>query len=284
MKHPLLFAAISAAFIFVACNKPSEEPTPAKTKQVTFTVQAFSVTTQPMQAPAIRKAQILDDEGGNALTDLYIFEGSTQLAHQTSDMDDFGTVTLTLEYGNHNLSFVATRSDGITIDGNILKATSLRPTFGKLQAVTVGDATDEFDITLTRITGQMILTIEDAIPNDAAKLTIQIAEKYNDLNMTNFNGANVYAFSQDVNITSKQGQTNQTWTLNILSATYGDQYTTNVTLSVYRSDDSLISQHVIANVPLATNTKTLLTGKMFSGQAFTVTADVTWEYPINGVW
>ena len=278
MKKILFYCAALA--LLSSCNSKPEDPTTA-TRDVTFKIDAFHVQTAAM---APRKAPILDDTDGQALTDLFIFDGTTQLAHQTSDLETFGEVTLTMTYGTHNLSFVATRSTSINFDEGVLAMTSIRPTFGKLQTITVSDATDAFDITIQRITGQLIITIEDAIPADADHITFNIAEKYDDLNVTTFAGVDAYAFEQTASLTSSVGQSGKTYTLNMLSPTYGDQYTTDVTLSVYRSDNTLVAQHLIQNVPIATNTKTLLTGKMFSGQAFTVTADVTWEDPINGVW
>ena len=286
----LFFLAVACCLMACQQNGPEQQSSNStqeqtkQTKSITFNIAAFSVSTQAMAPSGLRKAPILDDQDGQALTDLYIFEGSTQLAHQTSDAADFGTLTLTLDYGSHNLAFIATRSTGVTISNGILHATSVRPTFGTRQTITVGDSSDEFDITISRITGQLIITMQDAIPADADHLIVQVAQKYDDLTIATFAGANPYAFSQSVNITSKVGMSNQTWTLNIFAAVYGEQYTTDVTLSVYKSDDSLIAQHVIHNVPLVTNTKTILSGEMFGGQNFTITADHTWEDSLNPAW
>ena len=277
MKKYLFFAAMCSV-VMASCS--GEEP--KQTKQVTFSIDAFHVQTQPMNAPS--KAPILDDNDGQALTDLYIFDGTTQLAHQTSDMESFGTVTLALEYGSHNLSFVATRSLGLSYADGVLSCTSLRPTFGKLQAVTVSDATDAFAIELNRVTGQLVITIEDAIPADADRLTFTVSKKYDQLNVTTLNGSGMYAFEQTVSLTSIVGQTGKQYTLNMLCPTYGTQYTTNVTLAVYRSDDSLIAQHTIADVPVCSNTKTLLHGELFSGQSFTITANHEWEDDLEPSW
>ena len=75
----------------------------------------------------------------------------------------------------------------------------------------------------------------------------------------------------------------KSFTINMLSPTYQTQYTTDVTLSVYRSDDSVIAQHIIHDVPVCSNTKTILSGEMFGGSSFTITANHSWEDHIN-VW
>lgn len=274
MKKSILFSLLFGA-ILLSCSNDGPKPT----KQVTFNVDAFHVSTQPMSGP--RHAPILDDNDGQALTDLYIFDGTTQLVHQTSDMESFGTATLVLEYGAHNLSFIATRSLGQSYATGVLSVTSLRPTFGKLQSITVSDATDAFDIALNRVTGQMIITIEDAIPADADHITFQIAQKYDNLLVASLNGTGGYDFEQTASLTSFVGTEGKMFTLNMLAPTYQNQYTTDVTISVYRSDDSLLAQHVIDDVPICSNTKTLLSGELFGGQAFTITANHEWEDSLN---
>lgn len=269
---------LAALCCLVACN--NNAPTP--TQSVTFHVDAFHIAQEPMKAPS--RAPILDDNDGVELTDLYIFQGTTLLAHQTSDQETFGTITLTMEYGSHTLSFIATRSDGQSYENGVLSVTNAKPTFGKLQTVTIGDATDAFDITLQRVTGQLVITFTDEIPADAATLRIEIAAKYDDLDITTLNGANGYAYSKDVAINGKAGKSGQSWTLNTLAAVYGQQYTTDITLTVLRSDDSVIAQHLIEQVPLASNTKTLLTGEMFAGQTFGVSVDHTWAEDLQPAW
>ena len=277
MKKSILLSLLCGAFL-LACSNDE----PKRTKQVTFTVDAFHVSTQPMHEPS--KAPILDDNDGQALTDLYIFDGTTQLANQTSDMESFGTVTLAMEYGSHNLSFIATRSLGLSYSDGVLSCTSLRPTFGKLQSVTVSDATDAFAIELNRVTGQLVITIEDAIPDDAHHLTFTVSKKYDQLNVNTLNGSGMYAFEQTVSLTSIVGQTGKQYTLNMLCPTYGTYYTTDVTMAVYRSDDSLIAQHTIADVPVCSNTKTLLHGELFSGQSFTISANHAWQDDLEPSW
>jgi len=276
-KYLFLFAIL--AFLFASCNIKDE---PKQMKEVTFNVAAWTIDQQPMNGP--RRVPILDDNDGLSMTDLFVFDAGELLVHQTNDQQDFGVVTLTLEYGSHNLSFVSTRSDSPTVDGNLLKTNSLRPTFGKLQTVTVSDATDAFDITLSRLTGQIIITFEDEIPADAHHLVVQVDTQYNHLNVTTFAGANAHEFNQSVNIVARRGLSGERWTLNMLTPIYGTAYTTDVSFAVYRQDDSLISRHSVEDVPICSNTKTLIHGAMFSGQAFTVSANYTWEDDVDISW
>lgn len=276
MKKQLFFAVL-CSLMLISCSQNE----PKQAKQVSFNVSSFSITQQSMNAP--RRAPILDDQDGTALTDLYVFDGTTMLVHQTSDLEAFGCVTLTLEYGSHDLSFIATRSIGQSYSAGVLSVTGVRPTFGKLQSITISDATDAFDIVLNRVTGQLIINIEDAIPADADYIKFQIAQKYDNLLVASLNGTGVYAFEQTASLTSSVGITGKSFTINMISPAYQTQYTTDVTLSVYRSNDSVIAQHIIHDVPICSNTKTILSGEMFGGSSFTITANHSWEDHIN-VW
>ena len=85
MKKFLFFSALAA--LLIGCKEQND---PEQVQAVKFKVSAFEQSVVP-NVPS--RAPILDDDGGQALTDLYVFDGTNQLAHQTSDAADFGTVT-----------------------------------------------------------------------------------------------------------------------------------------------------------------------------------------------
>lgn len=269
MKKYLFLAAMVAAL--VSCSQESE---PTQKKQVSFSVSAFTVNQQPMNLP--RRAPILDDADGQALTDLYLFDGKTLLVHQTSDQDDFGTISLQLDFGQHSLSFVATRSDGLSYENGILSCTSLRPYFGKLLALNVDASTGEQNVVLQRVTGMLIVNIEDAVPANCAKVNYAIATRYTDLNVETLAGVNGAAWNSDVSYTNKVGLTNQSVNLNLLAATYGTAYTTTVTITAYNSGNTIIAQKVVENVPINSNVKTTVSGSLFTGNGFSISANHTW--------
>lgn len=269
MKKYLFLAAMVAAL--VSCSQESE---PTQKKQVSFSVSAFTVNQQPMNLP--RRAPILDDADGQALTDLYLFDGKTLLVHQTSEQDDFGTISLQLDFGQHSLSFVATRSDGLSYENGILSCTSLRPYFGKLLALNVDASTGEQNVVLQRVTGMLIVNIEDAVPANCAKVNYAIATRYTDLNVETLAGVNGAAWNSDVSYTNKVGLTNQSVNLNLLAATYGTAYTTTVTITAYNSGNTIIAQKVVENVPINSNVKTTVSGSLFTGNGFSISANHTW--------
>ena len=261
----------------IACNQNTPEPT----QEVTFNISAFDQSTAPMQAPA--KAPIYDEaEGGTELTDIYVFDGGVQVLHQTSDMEEFGTFTLNLTHGNHNLSFIATRSTGISIEGSTMTMGAVRSTFGQTLSLNVSAATEAQSVTLDRISGQMSITIKDAFPTDANEIEFIINPRYSELNVATLCATNGQEVTQRVSCTSKVGKKDQTYTFTLLAPSLTNEYLADVTINVYNSNGDIIHAVSIDDVRLASNTKTLLSGEVFRGTDATLFIDHAWNADIVG--
>ena len=273
MRKILFFAAICSALI--ACSKSTEDEPVAK-ESVTFKLSNFTSTTEPMSVA--RKASSLVDGEDGALTDLYLFDGATQLTHQTSDQADFGTITVMLTTGSHNLHFVATRSAGLSYADGVLACSSLRNTFGKTMVFNVSGSSEE-NVTLDRLSGKLILTINDAIPSGANSLRIQLGQRYTSLDVQTLFGVNAAAYDQSVSLSSKIGQTGHQITLHILGSD-ADGYETTYTLTATNSSDQIIGQ-ATGTLTLAPNTKTLLSGNLFTGTRSFVSLNTEWNADIN---
>ena len=280
MKKFLFFSALAA--LLIGCKGQNE---PKQVQAVKFQVSTFTQTTEPMPSPRkAPQATILDDEGGTALTDLFVFDGTTQLAHQTNDDENFGTVTLNLTHGSHNLSFILTRSSGITVSEGVMTFTSVRSTFGKLLALNVTASTGAQDLTLDRISGQLQLTINDAFPANAAEIEFVINPRYSAINVTNFRGVNGASWNQRVSCTSKVGQTGVSYTFNHFAPRTDEEYTADVTINIYNAGGSVIYTVTIDDVRFASNTKTLLSGNLFTTPSASVGVNTSWNSNIVGTW
>lgn len=280
----LCLCAISALFL---CSCKGDANEPEGKQQVVFKVSAFDQSTEPMNSPRrAPQATILDDEGGQALTDLYVFDGTTQLAHQVYEDDNaaFGTVTLELSHGEHNLSFVATRSTGLTYDAGVLSATSLRSTFGKTLALNVSGSTPAQNLTLERLTGILYVTINDAFPATANQIEFVMATRYTSLNVATLCGVDGAEWSQKVSCTGKVGLSDVQYNFNFLAPSLDDEYTSDVTINVYNSLNAVIYSVTIEDVRLAANTKTLLSGNLFTSPSASVSVNHSWNTNIVGTW
>lgn len=271
MKRSILFAAL-AAVILSGCSSKND---PTQSHEVTFTVSGFQVETQSMSAPMREQTNPLTDDDGVQMTQLMLFDGGQLIAQQTNEDANFGTLTVMLTTGEHHLHFVATRSTDVTLDGNgRIACNSLRPTFGKHYDIDVTGSSSQ-NLNLDRITGQVIFTIEDEIPTGAASLRIQMNEYYKAFSPMTFDAALSGSFDQTITLSSSVGQSNKTWTLNILSPTYGEAHTVTFTLTARNTGGDIIGQ-ATGTMQIKSNTKTLVHGNLFSGTESLVSLNTSW--------
>ena len=271
MKKYLFLLPIVALLAACSSNEPSQS------HQVTFNVAGMVAETEPMSSP--RKVAPLIDDDGSQMTDLILFDGATYLMRQQNTDPDFGTVTVMLTAGEHNLHFVATRSTELSYDEGVLNCASLRSTFGKHYYINVTGGSDEY-VTMDRLTGQVVITIEDEIPAGAANLRIQFGDYYKGINPTTFAGVRSGAYDQTVSIASKVGMTGSQWKLNILVPAYGETSETSYTLTATNGSGDIIGQ-ATGTMTICSNTKTLLHGNLFTGTRSFVSLSTAWNSDID---
>lgn len=273
-----------ACLLFVSCiqNPPTEE---RRTKNVVFYIQTLKVATDPMQISRAEKmrAPIYDDTDGQELTDLYFFVDGDLACHQQNSQTNFGTIELELEYGDHDVTVVATRSDGQQLTNGILEVESLKPTFGLHERITILDVSDSFVLEITRITASLLVEINDEIPVGASFVRIQIADKYDDLSVSDFSGLNAYAYTKDIPIDGIVGSTGVVLSIAMLCPQYLFAYSTDVDITIYNTAGSVISHHAISDVPIKTNTKTRIFGEFFTPMSFSVMVNYDWDEGVD-VW
>ena len=274
MKKTILLMVMVA--VLFSCKSKNE---PDAQHQVTFRVPALQVETEPMSAPGVRKVAPLTDDDGAQMTDLILFDGATYLMCQQNTDPNFGTMTVMLTAGEHHLHFVATRSTELSYDEGVLNCASLRPTFGKHYDLNVTGGSDEY-VTMDRLTGMVVITIEDEIPAGAANLRIQFGDYYKGLNPTTFAGVRSGAFDQTVSIASRVGMTDQQWKLNILAPVYGGESETTYTLTATNGSGDIIGQ-AIGTMTICSNTKTLLHGNLFTGTRSFLSLSTAWNSDID---
>ena len=271
-KNLILCALI--ALLCLSCSKKDE---PSQ-QQVTFKVSNFTSTTEPMGAPAPRKAPASLVDGDVTLTDLILFDGDQYLLRQQSTDPNFGTITVMLTVGEHDLHFIATASTDIALNNGILTCASLKPTFGKTVHLNVNGASDE-NITLDRLTGKLIITINDAIPTGASQLRIQLGDRYTSLDCATLFGVSPAAFDSPVNISGKVGNTGYNVNLYML-APDADGYETSFTLTATNTSSQVIGQ-ATGTITIAPNTKTLLSGNLFTGTRSFISLNSAWNAEIE---
>ena len=273
-----------ACLLCVSCiqNPPVEA---RKTKKVVFYVKTINVAIEPMQIIRAEemRAPIYDDTDGQELTDLYFFVDGELACHQQNSQAEFGTIELEMEYGDHDVTVVATRSDGQQITNGVLEVEALKPTFGLREHITVLDVNDSFVLEITRITASLLVEINDEIPAGASFVRIQIADKYDDLSVSDFSGVNAYAYTKNIPIDGMVGNTGVVLSIAMLCPQYLSAYRTDVDITIYNENGGVISHHAIDDVPIKSNTKTRIFGDFFTPMSFSVMVNYDWDEGVD-VW
>ena len=271
-KH---FFAILATICCMSCTNPMID-TEEETKSITF--QLFERTETPMTRASSSSAQYL----------LIIDECNGTIMNVTPDghtgANTLDNVTLHLKYGAHKLYFVTYDSPYKTLDLTNLKLTWQKD-FKKLK--NVHTATKEISVTKNTIANQSIelerkvslveIKFTDAIPNNLAKLKLDITGLSWTLDLKNGKGIDAGAYEETVtDVASILGQEN----ISLFVYTFIPETNTvgNYTITAYDSADQVIKTQTITDVNVTANKHITYSGDFFSNDApFSFTVNDTWD-------
>ena len=303
MRTNLMMAAIAAvSMTVVSCGSgydnlvENEQPTG---KSHVRLVCGMGVSVSPMRAPMTRAAL---SANGKALTDIYIldYDKTTgkllQVLHQTSTAADFAEPDLTLDYGEHVLKVVATRSQEPTlwdaqkmtwtVEPNILTPiTATQPvmltsaktsdTFGAEKEVSVGIGTSAtVSITLDRLVAKLMVNSTDVFTDDCTNITLNFQE-YRTLSWTTMDVTEAMNNQRVVDVTNLRGTTGTVLSYFVLAPK--DGYQTDITLTTNRTEGNPYSTITVPGVTLERNKVTTISGPIYGhGQGFQVTVNDAW--------
>lgn len=246
---------------------------------------------------------------GKALTDLYImdYDKATgkllQVLHQTSTAADFAEPDLTLDYGEHVLKVVATRSLEPTLwdAGNItwsvesnvltpvtaaqpvvLTASKTSDTFGaeKDVSVGVGKATT-VSIALDRLVAKLVVSSTDVFPDDCATVTLDLQE-YKSLSWATMDVIEAVRNQRESDVSQLRGTTGTSLAYYFLTPKEG--YKTDITFRTNRTEGAPYSTITVENVPLERNKVTTITGPLYKhGQGFQMIVNDEWNSEGNDI-
>ena len=302
MRTNLMMAAIAAVgMTLVSCSSDNEtfaeDVNPGKAHVRLVCGMGMSVS--PMQEPLTRAAL---SANGKALTDLYIldYDKATgkllQVLHQTSTAADFAEPDLTLDYGEHVLKVVATRSQEPTlwdaqkttwtVEPNILTpvtatqpvmltSTKTSDTFGAEKEVSVGICTAAtVSITLDRLVAKLVVNSTDVFPDDCTTIALDFQE-HRTLSWTTMDVTEAVNNQRAVDVTNLRGTTGTVFSYFVLAPK--DGYQTDITLTTNRTEGNPYSTITVPGVTLERNKVTTISGPIYGhGQGVQVTVNDAW--------
>lgn len=276
-----LFSAIILATTIVAysCTNTDHIVETTDMMQITLNTKTLSVDKEDMTRAT------LSDE---SQTDLWVYDGTTLLTHQTSTDTDFGQPTLNLTYGTHSLRVISTRIANATISSDgILSGDSPRQTFANTLALDVTPSTAATQtIELQRQTYQLTIMADDAWPADYGKLEMTIDPDYTSLNTQTFTGiAATSTYTRSVTPPSTwAGKTGCNVAFHGFTPSTAE-YATTVTITLYEADNTtILQQHTVSDVPLQRNYKTTIHGALFAKEpqlSISVSSDFAGEKEVE---
>ena len=279
------FIYLTLAIVLMSCSKDNEFTTPQDTVPFTFSMKGdFTISTTPMT-----RALSAD---GKDLTDLWVLDYMNntlvQQLHQVSTDDNFGTPTMNLNVGSHHIYFIASRGKTPTLDteNTVISWSQVSDTFYKDYTVNVVPTSNgNREVTLDRVVTKVKFIVTDKIPEGAATANITPVKWYYGINYVSGAPAD-----QKDNTALSLTIPNDCIGINNFGATmFGfsttEEWNTNINFSIKKSDDTVLGQTTIENVPFKANRSSELSGPLFiSNSLMTLTLNNEWDNSYSTTW
>lgn len=255
-------------------------------------------------SPAAPHSRAALTANGTELTDLYIMDYEKesgkllQVLHQTSTAPDFAEPDLTLDYGDHTLKVIATRSTSPTlldatsapweVPDNVLTPVSgettptlfssakTSDTFGAQRDISVGiGEAQTVNLTLERLVARMIIQSTDVFPTDCSTFELSLQE-YKSFSWPTFDVIEAVNNHRSSDVSVLAGTTGTTITYYMFAPS--DDYTTDITFTTNSKTGKPYSTITVPNVRLERNKTTTITGSFYNHQqGVSISIDDAWD-------
>ena len=310
-KTFMMAAAVAMCMAFASCGNEgaltesgSEQTQPTQKKErmrVKLTCSTELTLHDSDETESLDKARVARHLGGprraaltangKTLTDLYVldYDKATgkllQVLHQTSDAADFAEPDLVLDYGEHTLKVIATRSENPVlwdatstpwaVEPNVLTSvTATLPTalassktsdtFGAQRDVSVGiGKSTQVSITLERMVAKLVVKSTDMLPADCSTITLDLDE-HCAVAWQTMDVMEAVKNQRVADIAQYAGTTGTTFALYFFAPAAG--YTTDMTFSMNRTAGEPYAVFTVPAVPLERNKITTITGSFYNHQ------------------
>lgn len=249
-------------------------------KTITFTFGGDGVEQSPMTRSSLSDANI---------TDLWLFDymgiALQQTIHQQSTDDGFGAVSLTVDYGEHALYFVASRGDTPTIDGTIISWVKPSDTFWQSTTLDIQPSTATAQsVSLQRVAARLRITVADEVPDGLATLSVTPSHWYYGLDYMTGEAADDRQTARVVNVPASYVGTTGQLAASFYCISPATEWKTDITLTAATTEATLANL-TIPNVPMRRNSITDFSGTLFSaGRSMNIEVDDEWGDPLTGTW
>lgn len=259
----------------LSCEKAqlTTEDTPTdqrQTKQVTFVMEGITETYSTRAT--IQSA---------GCTDLWVFEDTTLLCHQQSSDSNFGLPSVTLAYGAHDLTFIASASEGQAWRDSLWTCTKVKDTFAKQMSVTVSSTSAKSrQVALTRRNSKVMFTTTDPVPSSVSKVHINVGTRLS--LRADLTASDSISYEATVSVVSKQGSTTTNY-VNILAQSPTDEEPCSFLIRWLSSTDAVLYQYQ-RTLQVKANRATNLKGAFFSSsssESHSISVSTDWDTQVD---
>ena len=268
-----MIAALSAGLMLaMSCGEPENEisvkaqhPEEMQSKTVTFTFG--------------------EDRGGTRatlqelnITDLWLFDYvGDELKQTIHKTEGFDALTISIDYGEHRLCFVASRGTDPTVTAPTISWEKPSDTFWATVTMDVQPATSATQsVTLKRVATRLRICITDEITAQMARLEVEPATWYYGIDVKTGEGTDARRQMRTVTIPASYVGTQGQLTASFFGLSLAD-WQTDIDVRLIGSSDALLGEVLLPSVSFRQNRTTTYGGGILGRTLpLSVSVDDTW--------
>lgn len=297
MKIQLMVSMLTVMLMCSGCSGDADERQGCENEEGFCTVVAdVSGINWNMEDPGVDEDVTRAIEAnGEALKELWVFdcyENSCALvAKQTDAQDDFGVVSMQLNYGSHKLAFVASRGEGseVDVDNGKIEWAKVKDTFWAVADVDVERGGDrDMAVALKRVVARLRVMMYDVVPSDMKKMKITAKGWYRGIDVRTGEAVGTLASDaaveevSEVDIPSVYVGTQKRLAVSMWTIGRSEQWTQTIGIMAVDDKGESIGEIDCEGVPIGRNRVTNLGGYFLSGgKTGNVVVDDGWDEGVD---
>jgi hypothetical protein len=216
------------------------------------------------------------------MTDLWLFDyvdgALVRTAHKVSTDADFSSPSMSLQYGEHTLYFVASRGKTPTVDGTEITWSQPSDTFWKAVSVSVGSGSSSVvPVTLDRVATKLHVAVTDEVPEGVAWICVTPDVWWYGIDYMTGAAMLSQGIERSVAVPASYIGTTGQLAVNIFGISDTDEWMADITITAKDADGKAMGTVSLTDVPFERNRATNVSGSLFAaGTTFSVSLNDAW--------
>ena len=227
---------------------------------------------------------------GVTMTDLWLFDyvdgALVRTAHKVSTDTDFSSPSMSLQYGEHTLYFVASRGKTPTVDGTEITWAQPSDTFWKAVIVNVGSSSSSVvPVTLDRVATKLRVAVTDEVPEGVTEICVTPDVWWYGIDYVTGAAMSSQGIERSVAVPASYVGTTGQLAVNVFGMSDSDEWITDITISAKDGDGNVVGIVGLDDVPFERNRATNVSGSLFAaGTTFSVSLNDAWTDSYDIEW